>query len=305
MMFLKLVRFPNLIIVALTQFFLQAVVRLSIRSNLPIELVLNNLQFAIFVLATVCVTAAGYIINDIYDIDIDAHNKPEYKQIVGRQISKRRATLLYFILIGFGSILSFEVANVTNHFDQLWLLPTFVFGLWLYAAHLKKSFLLGNLFVAIFCAAVAWIIFYAQNLNSDTRTHLNPNSYNQFFFIFFGYSILAFISTLLREIIKDAEDANGDAQFGARTLPIVLGIAKTKFICYALALIFITTIIYFGFIFKSSMIKFTIWQTTNFFVFYLCYFVYKANSPNDWHTAATFAKVVMLVGLIFVLLLLI
>ncbi len=305
MMFLKLVRFPNLIIVALTQFVLQAVVRHSISSNPPTALVLNNLQFAIFVLATLFVTAAGYIINDIYDIAIDAHNKPEHKQIVGRQISRRNATLLYFTLITFGSVLSLEVAHATYHFDQLWLLPTFIFGLWLYAARLKKSFLLGNLFVAVFCAAVAWIIFYAQNLNPDTRTHLNPNIYNQFRFIFFGYSALAFIATFLREIIKDAEDAKGDAQFGAHTLPIVLGIANTKIICYVLAFILVASIIYFGFIFEKSPFKFTIWQTSNVFVFYLYRLIYKAKSPENWHIVATFAKIVMLVGLIFVLLLLI
>lgn len=305
MMFLKLVRFPNLIIVALTQFFLQAVVRQYIGSNSPIEVVLNNFQFAIFVLATLCVTAAGYVINDVYDTAIDAHNKPEHKQIVGRQITKRSATLLYFILIFLGSILSVEVASATHHFDQLWLLPTFVFGLWLYAGYLKKSFLLGNLFVAIFCAAVAWIIFYAQNLNPDTRIYLNPDASRKFIFIFSGYSVLAFISTLLREIIKDAEDAKGDALFGAHTIPIVLGIKNTKIVCYALAIIFVATIIYFGFIFQSSMLKITIWQTTNLFVFYLCHLIYKANSPTDWHRVATFAKIVMLVGLIFVLLLLI
>ena len=139
MIYFRLFRGINLTIVALTQYLLQKVVQHSISQNLSTKLVLNNLQFFIFVLATVCVTAAGYIINDIYDIEIDAQNKPLEKQIVGRKISKRDAFILYFLLTALGGVLSVEVAHSIHHFEQLWLYPTFVLSLWLYAARLKKS----------------------------------------------------------------------------------------------------------------------------------------------------------------------
>ncbi len=307
MYLLKLVRLPNLLIVALTQFLLQWVVRDSIShegTQNTVHLVLNNLQFSIFVLATVCVTAAGYIINDIYDIEIDAHNKPIEKQIVGRKISKRNAYILYIFLAVTGGLLSLEVANAIHHLEQLWLYPVFVLGLWLYAAYLKKTFLLGNLFVAFFCAAVAWIIFYAQNLNYEADSFSSLLLFLKTYFIFIGYSALAFLTTLLREIIKDKEDAKGDAQFGARTLPIVVEVKFVKIICYFIALTVIGLIIFMGSFFENSTLKFLIWQSINLFVLYLGYLVYKAQTKSDWHKAATFAKIMMLVGLVFVVLLL-
>ncbi len=303
MYFAKLIRLPNLIIVALTQYLLQLVVRTSISPNPATKLVLNNLQFFIFVFATLCVTSAGYIINDIYDIEIDAQNKPLKKQIVSRKISKRNAFILYFLLTAFGGVLSVEIAYSIHHLEQLWLYPTFVFGLWLYAARLKKSFLTGNFFVASFCAAVAWIIYHAQMLNPSTQELLGSN-FPYFEFIFMCYSVLAFISTFLREIIKDTEDAEGDSKFGAYTIPIVLGVKTTKIICYTLVALLIIATIFFGFVFNVVSFKFYLWQLTNLFSLYLGYLISKAQTKSDWHKAATVAKIVMLVGLVFVLLLL-
>ena len=69
--FLKLIRLKNLTIVALTQL----LIKFSLINPFVDNFILTNAQFYLLVLATVFITASGYIINDIYDVATDTINK--------------------------------------------------------------------------------------------------------------------------------------------------------------------------------------------------------------------------------------
>lgn len=217
---MKILRPVNLSIVALTMYALRSVLWRD-----AVALYLSDLEFALLVVSTVLVAAGGYIINDIYDVEIDQLNKPE-KTYIGTVISLKQAWGLYTLITLLGAGLSLFLAiEKGQNWNLLGFYPLSVALLWLYSYHFKRTFLWGNLIVALFCAAVPVMITIGQA----------PSQHTQWIYI---YAVFAFISTLLRELVKDMEDVEGDARNGCRTLPIVWGLAKARWVWLSLALPF-------------------------------------------------------------------
>lgn len=217
---MKILRPVNLGIVALTMYALRSVLWRD-----AVSLYLSDLEFALLVVSTVLVAASGYIINDIYDVEIDQLNKPE-KTYIGTAISLKQAWVLYAFISLLGAGLSLSLAIEKGHnWNLLGFYPLSVLLLWLYSYYFKRTFLWGNLIVALFCAAVPVMITIGQV----------PSPHTQWIYIYAGF---AFISTLLRELVKDMEDVEGDARNGCRTLPIVWGLAKARWVWLSLALPF-------------------------------------------------------------------
>ena len=204
---LSLIRFPNLLIMVLSQVLVQACLLFA---ELPLSEALH-LKFWLLTFSTGLIGAAGYIINDYYDIKIDAINKPD-KIIVGKDLTRRKAMLGHLFLsaagVIIGALLSLKVGLINLGAVLL---------LWGYSADLKKRPLSGNLTIAFLAASMVLVVAaLANKLNLGV----------------WAYASFAFVSTLIREIIKDLEDMKGDAAHGCRTLPIVAGIKKTRIVLY-------------------------------------------------------------------------
>ncbi len=298
---MRLVRFPNLIIVALTQYLLQYLVLVPpyIKGSINDLIVLKTIQFFLLVISTICIAAGGYIINDIEDIEIDKINKPEKKQIVGRQISLQQAWILYISISLVGLFISIYLANYIHHFEQLIIYPCAVFLLYAYSRWLKKIPLIGNLVVSFFCAFVAWVVYYAQILVQTTL--IDSDSLFKIKLLFAGYTVFAFLSTLFREIIKDMEDVVGDNAGDCKTLPIVFGLKATKFFALFVAILLLFSVYIFSIFaflnFKIYLIHLLITLPT-IFALYKLYF---AKDKEDFAFLSQFAKLIMLSGLIFIL----
>ncbi|WP_303312301.1 geranylgeranylglycerol-phosphate geranylgeranyltransferase [Hymenobacter sp. BT730] len=201
----RLVRLPNLLLIMLCM----VLVRVGLlQPHLPI-LQRLDVPFALLVLATVCVAAAGYIINDYYDVKIDAINRPE-RLVVGRAINRRHAMLTHLILSGLGVLISGALSPLLGlvHMGSALLL-------WGYSVRFKRVALVGNLSIAALTAASVLLP------ELQLRTGTQP---------IWVYALAAFLLSVVREIIKDIEDMRGDAQHDCRTLPIVAGVAKSKWI---------------------------------------------------------------------------
>lgn len=207
---LLITRFPNLLMIGLTQY-LTAIFLVG-----PKEAWLNYLLSPrLFILSssTILIAAAGYIINDYYDVKIDYINKPE-RVVVGKILKRRVVMAVHTIFnitgILLGLSLSLEVGAL-NLLAAVWL--------WFYSNQLKRLPFLGNLSVAILTGLSIFVValYYEEN-----RALIH------------AYALFAFVLSLVREIIKDMEDLKGDAAFGCKTLPIVLGIRQTKYLQYLL-----------------------------------------------------------------------
>ena len=255
------------------------------------------------------IAAGGYVVNDIEDVDIDRLNKPEHKRIVGRVYPLSIAWKIYWFITILGFGISLYLAFFIHDFVQLAIYPAAVALLWAYSKWFKRQFLIGNLVVAGFCAFVAWVVLYAQSLYTLTplETELVPK-YGLMDYkitvnlVFGGYAIFAFISTLFRELIKDMEDVAGDKAQGCQTVPIVLGIKTTKIITFLIGSVFILIVLFFSYLIKTNYTKLFFLNVTILFpVIYALFLLIKAKEKADYSLLAKLAKLIMLSGLIFIL----
>lgn len=244
--FIRLLRFPNLIIVGLTQYLLRYCILEPYYEAQNITPSLTDFEFFLLVFTTIIIAGAGYIVNDLFDYEIDKINKPE-KQIIGNQISKAVAWRWYYSLNMIGLAIAVFVAWRVENLPLVLLFPLFAVPLWLYSYHLKKVALLGNLLIAIFCAMVAVLVLFAERDAYGQLLQVSPTSAAYVYFIFLGYANFAFYSTMFREIVKDMEDVSGDQEHNCKTLPIVLGIRKTRFIAAVFGLILLGFLVYLAY----------------------------------------------------------
>lgn len=152
------------------------------------------------------VTGAGNIINDFYDLDIDRVNKPR-RPLPSQRLTARWALLLYALL----SVVALGAAVAVLPIPVAALVLVWQVALFAYAARLKRVFVLGNVVVA----AITSSAFVAGAMLAH-----NPGAAAIPFAI-------AFVFVLSREMVKGAEDVEGDLANGVETLAVVLGMERT------------------------------------------------------------------------------
>jgi 4-hydroxybenzoate polyprenyltransferase len=230
MKYLKLIRYQNLLLLAL----MQLVFRFGYLELIKIPLSLFYWQYSLLVLATVLIAAGGYVINDIFDQETDEVNKPE-KAIIGKHISESKAYTIYASLTITGVACGFVLANSVSHPNFAVLFVLIATLLYFYASSLKQIAVVGNIVVAAILA-FSVIIIGIFDIVPNTFD-INRAQMGLAFSILFDYAKFAFLINLVREIIKDIEDINGDNSQGIRTLPITIGTKKTVIISFILLLI--------------------------------------------------------------------
>ncbi|MFN8844434.1 MAG: geranylgeranylglycerol-phosphate geranylgeranyltransferase [Chryseotalea sp.] len=268
---LRLTRFGNLLIIGFAQ---TATAFFLVGSH-------SWQTFSLWLLSssTIIIAAAGYIINDYYDIKIDYINKPE-RVVIGKIIPRRFAILFHTLFsvggIAIGFYLSWQIGVI--HFFS-------AFMLWLYSNSLKRLPLIGNVVIAFLTALSVFIIavFYKTNIN-----------------LILIYSLFAFFISLVREVVKDMEDLKGDITFGCKTLPILWGIRKTKYFLYSVLVVFVLLVL----ILDSY---FTILPSVYFMSFLflpLAWFalrLHRADTVKDFRWLSNLSKIIMLLGIISML----
>ena len=224
---LQVIRLPNLIIVAITQYLLQYLVLTPALDEAGMKPILDPLHFALLVLTTISIAAGGYLINDIIDYKTDLINKPT-RVVINKKISFRTATNIYLLFTTVGAVIASYLAHHVGNILLFFIYPFAVLLLYLYSLHLKKTSLWGNFVVSAFCAGVAGIVLFAERKTFTEIKWTHPGLANKVSVIFIGYFIFAFVATLTREIIKDIEDMEGDQKTGLRTYPIVHGMESAR-----------------------------------------------------------------------------
>ena len=265
---IRLTRFWNLVIIGLAQYFTAGF--------LIDRATLIDPKLLLLSVSTILIAAAGYIINDYYDVKIDLINKPD-RVVIGKGITRRFAILFHTALsfsgIGMGWLLNWKI-GVVNFLS--------VFLLWLYSNYLKRLPFVGNFVVSLLTGLSIAIINLLYGVN------------NQLVII---YSLFAFFMTLIREIIKDIEDLKGDNSFGCRTLPIIWGVRKTKVLIYALIGAFSVTVIVLNHLYVGLPVYYFL-----LFLFlpigWLLTRLMRADTIKDFDRLSQLCKVIMLLGIL-------
>lgn len=270
---LTAMRWPNLIIIVITQYFTALFL---IGDFSEWKSYIFDWRLSILAFSTICVAAAGYLINDYYDIKIDYINKPE-KVIIGKIIKRRVALAIHMVVSGIGVVAGTLVSPWIGAVNFL-----AVFLLWIYSNQLKRMPLVGNFIVAILTGLSVAIVSLL---------------YWQFEILVYIYAMYAFSITLIREIIKDMEDLKGDANHGCKTLPIIFGIRKTKNILYLIIAGFMVSLVLLTIQLNNDHLD----QYLILYMIPMFYFIYqlaKSDSKKNFNYLSNFCKVLMITGIL-------
>jgi 4-hydroxybenzoate polyprenyltransferase len=305
--FFRLVRWPNLIFIAMTQslFYFCIILPSFNNGNPPLLNVLQPQDFFLLSLSSVLIAAAGYIINDYFDLNIDRINKPD-KIVVEKIIKRRWAIIWHWVLSGTGILIGFYLSWKLRN---IFLGPTnllCVLLLWFYSTTFKKKLLIGNLLISFLTAWVIGVLYLAEfrlHRFVDPAYHSTLSRIYKFTVL---YGAFAFIISLVREVVKDMEDLEGDAMYDCRTMPVVWGLNASKFFCVCWLTLLVAALIFIQF----YILQFRWWLTIVFSCVAVIYPILRilkkmsrANEPAQFHELSVMIKSVMMMGILSMILL--
>ncbi len=310
--FFKLIRWQNLLIIVFTMVLMRyaiiepvanmiTFVHISDTGVESLQLQLKLIDFVILVFAVVTIAAGGYVINDYFDIRTDLINRGDV--LVGTKVPRRRAMMWHNIL---------NLAGVAAGFYVSWRIGNFWIGtiflivsglLYFYSSTYKHQLLIGNIIVSLLTATVPFMVaafeippiynYYAVNA-------MEMPGINILLYWVLGFSLFAFMTNLIREIIKDMEDFEGDRAYGSRSLPVYAGLKISKIVVITLLAITIVmlvlvwnmyindllTIIYIGVAIIIPMI-------------FTGFVIARAENQKDFNRGSFSMKIVMLTGVCY------
>jgi 4-hydroxybenzoate polyprenyltransferase len=297
-----LVRTLNLAFIVLTQCLFQYCVVVPAFREYGLAARLSNLHFAMLVIASVCIAAAGYVINDYFDLNIDRVNKPE-KLVVEKIITRRSAILWHLILSVTGVLLSFYVGWKVNNIFTGFANLLCVVLLWFYSTTFKKNLLIGNVIISMLTAWVVLVLYFIEipQLPFVPVDQTIIRAVARIFKLGALYGGFAFIISLIREVIKDIEDMRGDAKHGCRTMPIVWGVNVSKvFIATWLTVLISILGIIQLYVFPYRWY----WLMAYCILLIIAPLIYifrklfRARKPGDFHRLSTLVKLTMASGIV-------
>lgn len=274
---LSVVRGYNIAIIVLAQY-LAAIFIFS--PDLSLKDVVFNLDLYFIVLATICVIASGYIINNFYDSKKDFINKP-IKSKIDSIVSQRIKLKIYFFLNFIGVIFGFLVSWRAALFFAI-----YIFLIWLYSHKLKKYPLTG-----LFSASILSILpFFAIFIY-----------YKNFSDIIFTHAAFLFFVLMIRELLKDLENIKGDIVQNYQTIPVKYGEHFTKLLITLLILLTMNPIYFLLDYPEVGMMKYYFYFVGIVFVLFLI-FLWKASTRKDYMILHNVIKLIIVIGVLSLML---
>jgi len=276
--------------------FMQLIFRYGFFKFRHIPLALTDWQFNLLVLSTVLIAAGGYVINNIFDQETDLVNNPK-KVIVGVSISETKAYNIYLALTSSGVVTGFYLANVIAKPSFAAIFILIAATLHLYATSLKQMMLIGNIVIALLLA-FSVIIIGVFDLFPVT-TIANKQQMGLFFSILIDFAVFAFIINLLREMLKDIEDFEGDNREGMNTFPIFIGKKNAVKILFGLSFIPLIVILFYINQYLIDLLFVTFYMLL-FVCVPLLFFtvkIWNASSKQEFHFLSLLLKWILFFGI--------
>jgi 4-hydroxybenzoate polyprenyltransferase len=281
--------------------FVQLLIKYALFKPFNVDITLNWFGFLLLILSTLCIAAAGNIINDIQDVDTDIVNRPE-KVIIGKKVTEKTAYNLFIILNVIGVGLGFYLSNLVSRSGFFAIFVIISALLYIYATYLKQTLLVGNIVISVLVAMSVLIVGLFELL--PVVTVQNQATQLTFFKILLDYALFAFIINLVREVAKDIEDIDGDYKAGMNTLPIAIGRERATKVLFALTLLPLFGVVYYmlTYLYKQQI---AVGYFLLFLVAPLLYITIKsfsAKTKKDVRHISTILKIVMFFGMLSLLL---
>lgn len=297
--FFRLIRWPNLVFIALTQLLFEYCIVRQVYEGNHIQPGETH-QFLFLLIASVLIAGGGYIINDYFDLNIDQVNKPD-KVVVNVIINRRWVIFWHMFLSLLGFFFTFYAFPIAGYWHLVLANLASILLLWFYSTNLKKQFLIGNLIISVLTAWTIGIIFLSKyplsfgNIFSLNRADI------RFFRLTIVYVTFAFVISLIREIVKDLEDMDGDRKYGCRTMPIVWGINTTKVFVAVWIIVLVAALT----VLQLYVLPFGWWHSALYSLLliilplvWVLRKLYTAQTASDFHQLSSVIKWVMLSGIV-------
>jgi len=259
----------------------------------------DQLHFVFLSVASLLIAAAGYIINDYFDINIDEVNKPG-RMVVDKVIHRRWAIAWHFMLNSTALVLTILALPFLHKWYLVLANMICMALLWFYSTSLKKKLLIGNIVISLLTAWTILIIFFSK-VNFSDAIGTGPVDHHKLFRFAFLYAGFAFIISLVREAIKDMEDMHGDARYGCRTMPIAWGVNATKVYVAVWLVVLIALLL----VIQVYILQFKWWLPVAYsvaaIIFPLCLVLMqlkKSTAPRDYHRLSMMTKLAMFTGIL-------
>ena len=275
--FFSVVRGYNVFVIALAQY-LSAIYILAPERR-ALEVILDWRLF-ILVIASTFAIASGYIINNFYDAKKDIINRPK-KSYLDRLVSQKTQLQVYFTLNFFSALLGFIISWRAALFFSV-----YIFIIWFYSHKLKKILLVGNITASLLAVLPFFgILMYFKN----------------FYHVIFAHAIFLFLIILIREMIKDLENIEGDLSNNYQTIPVNYGENFSKKI---ISLLLIFTIVPGYFLINVYDVGY---MDIYFYISYILLLIFvlklwKSEGKVDYIKLHFLLKIILLAGVICIVL---
>lgn len=267
----SVVRGYNILILVIAQY-LAAIFIFSPEKSLKHVVFDSHLLYII--LASICVVASGYIINDFYDSKVDKINRP-LKAGIDNYVKEETKLSLYFFLNTLGFIFGLLVSWRAALFFSV-----YIFGIWLYSHKLKKYPLTG----LISATTLTILPFFAVFVH-----------FKNFSNIVFIHAIFLFLVLMVRELIKDLENIQGAIVNNYATFPVAYGEIKTKKLSILLLTFTLFPIIILLNYSAISYMKYYFYFAVMVLVF-VGFYLWKSTTKNQYRILHNILKFLLLVG---------
>lgn len=287
--------------IALVQCLIKYALFLPFLETTELTVTLNSFGFGLLVLSTICIAAAGNIINDIYDVETDLVNKPS-RALIGKAISEKTAYTLFMTFNILGVLIGFYLSHLVGKSGFFAIFVIISALLYVYASYLKQMVIVGNIVISALVGLSILIVgvFELMPVINDQ----NQTTQLTFFKILFDYALFGFLINLTREMIKDLEDIDGDHKSGMNTLPIAIGRDRATKVVFAASLLPLLGSIYYVFTYLYNYNWFIAYFLILVIVplFYTTLKIFKAKTRKHYQQISFMLKLVMLFGMLSLLL---
>lgn len=243
--FFSVVRGYNIFVIALAQY-LAAIFILSPELR-ALDIILDY-QLFILVVASSLTIASGYIINNFYDAKKDLINRPR-KVMIDRLVSQQTKLKVYFVINFIVALISFIVS-----WRAMLFFSVYIFLIWFYSHKLKKYPIVGNITASV----LAVLPFFGILLY-----------YKNFYQVIFAHAVFLYLLILIREIIKDLENIEGDLSSNYRTIPVLFGEKTAKNLILVLTISTVIPVYYLVDVFNVGYMDIYFYASLLILIFFL------------------------------------
>ena len=269
---LSVVRGYNIVVIVVAQYLASIFIFAPEKS---LRYILLDLDLYFIVLATICVIASGYIINNFYDVDIDKINRPQ-KTKIDSIVNQKTKLNIYFFLnflgFGFGLLVSWRAAL---------FFAIYIFLIWFYS-HKLKQYPLIKLFSAAVLAILPFFAVFVYFKNFST--------------IIFTHASFLFFILLIRELIKDLESIEGDIVNDFVTIPIKYGEQFSKILITLIAFLTLSPIYFLLKYPEIGLMKYFFYFSI-FVLFIFILLLWRSNSKQNYILLHNILKFLILAGI--------